>query len=257
MSLERVIVNGLFEDPTDKRDYSRTSYGISLLECAIPMMAPAPDIDWTVYSTEIKNQGVDSSCVGFATASALEALYKKNTGKEIDFSEEMIYNIAREYDVFPGVDHEGTTIRSALKVSNKFGICEEKFYPYDQHIKTVPINGYLKNASMYKVSRYYNLMIDERHIISEIKKALGKSPVIAGFYVSDKFSYVESHGFVFPQMLEKKDYGHAMTIVDYDNKLKRFKVRNSWGTGWGDNGYCYIHEDLAKKAIISAWGFEF
>lgn len=38
--------------------------------------------------------------------------------------------------------------------------------------------------------------------------------------------------------------GHAMTIVGFDDNIKAFKVQNSWGTGWGENGYIFVAYDL-------------
>jgi hypothetical protein len=37
--------------------------------------------------------------------------------------------------------------------------------------------------------------------------------------------------------------GHAMLAVGYSDKDRVFIVRNSWGEGWGDKGYCYIPYD--------------
>ena len=34
--------------------------------------------------------------------------------------------------------------------------------------------------------------------------------------------------------------GHAMCVVGYDDSIEAFKVRNSWGADWGDNGYLWI-----------------
>ena len=36
---------------------------------------------------------------------------------------------------------------------------------------------------------------------------------------------------------------HAMLCVGYSDPDKVFIVRNSWGTDWADNGYCYIPYD--------------
>ena len=33
--------------------------------------------------------------------------------------------------------------------------------------------------------------------------------------------------------------GHAMTVVGYDDTKEHFIIRNSWGSNWGDEGYCY------------------
>jgi C1A family cysteine protease len=34
--------------------------------------------------------------------------------------------------------------------------------------------------------------------------------------------------------------GHGIGIVDYDDTLGAWLLRNSWGTGWGEQGYCWI-----------------
>ncbi len=36
---------------------------------------------------------------------------------------------------------------------------------------------------------------------------------------------------------------HAMVIVGYDDAKQAFKVRNSWGADWGEDGYCWIGYD--------------
>lgn len=34
--------------------------------------------------------------------------------------------------------------------------------------------------------------------------------------------------------------GHQVCVVANDTKNKRIRIRNSWGTGWGDNGHCWM-----------------
>ncbi len=34
--------------------------------------------------------------------------------------------------------------------------------------------------------------------------------------------------------------GHAMLVAGYSDRRQAFRVRNSWGLDWGDNGYCWI-----------------
>jgi C1A family cysteine protease len=40
-----------------------------------------------------------------------------------------------------------------------------------------------------------------------------------------------------PAMSEKVLGGHAVLAVGYDDSTSRFLVRNSWGPGWGMDGY--------------------
>lgn len=52
--------------------------------------------------------------------------------------------------------------------------------------------------------------------------------------------------------------GHAMCIVGYDDTIGAtgaFKVRNSWGVNWGDNGYCWISYESFKDTDAGAYCF--
>jgi len=44
-------------------------------------------------------------------------------------------------------------------------------------------------------------------------------------------------------------YGnHAVVIVGYDDTKKMFKLLNSWGSTWGNNGYCWVtYDKLAQE----------
>ena len=52
--------------------------------------------------------------------------------------------------------------------------------------------------------------------------------------------------------------GHAIAAVGYDDDKEYFIVRNSWGTEWGDNGYCYIPYTylLNKNLANDFWKLE-
>lgn len=53
--------------------------------------------------------------------------------------------------------------------------------------------------------------------------------------------------------------GHAMCIVGYNTGLDggtgAFKVRNSWGTDFGDDGYCWISFDSFRSNTAGVYGY--
>ena len=66
-------------------------------------------------------------------------------------------------------------------------------------------------------------------------------PFVFGFTVYESFlsDAVAKTGHVpMPSPAETVEGGHAVVAVGYDDKIQRFIVRNSWGTGWGMKGYC-------------------
>jgi len=48
--------------------------------------------------------------------------------------------------------------------------------------------------------------------------------------------------------------GHALVAVGYDDEKLAFKVRNSWGDTWGDNGYVWLpYKYLLTDEAINWW----
>lgn len=65
-------------------------------------------------------------------------------------------------------------------------------------------------------------------------------PFVFGFTVYESFEgeKIESSGRLeLPGAEEKCTGGHAVLAVGYNDKSRRFLVRNSWGDDWGLKGY--------------------
>lgn len=264
MSKSRIILPkpGLIADQPDKRDYREVGLMMSA------MSAVAPDIkikyvDWSDKSIPVRNQGSSDACVGFATTAAIELAYYKKLGLTKDLSERMAYEYARRLDRIPGTDHAGSTVRGGLKAANKFGICNEDYWQFNDRNKGIAKEGYLANAALNRIKSYHNIArtrvkVDTNDFginVNDVARSLIKNPVVGGFYISERFSYIGSDGIVTPDMISG-DYGHAMCIVGYNPNQKMFKIKNSWGSRWADLGYCYMPENLMRDCIVSAWTFD-
>jgi hypothetical protein len=46
--------------------------------------------------------------------------------------------------------------------------------------------------------------------------------------------------------------GHVMLIVGYDDSKQMFRVKNSWGTNWADQGYAWVSYDFVRRAAVGA-----
>ena len=58
--------------------------------------------------------------------------------------------------------------------------------------------------------------------------------------VTASFNTVGSTGYYNPLPGEENLGGHALCVIGYDDQAKRFEIINSWGTGWGNNGFFTI-----------------
>jgi len=79
-------------------------------------------------------------------------------------------------------------------------------------------------------------------------------PFIFGFSVYESFhsKTVTRTGRAFmPRFHEKMRGGHAVLAVGYDERERRFLVRNSWGRKWGMSGYFTLPYDYLTNRHLS------
>jgi hypothetical protein len=73
-------------------------------------------------------------------------------------------------------------------------------------------------------------------------------------YVGDRFEGFRGKGVYKGEA--KAGYGHAMTVVGYDDQRQAFRIINSWGTLWGDKGFGWIDYDAFKATAEEAYIIE-
>jgi len=88
--------------------------------------------------------------------------------------------------------------------------------------------------------------VDSNNITS-VKYALANyHAVVFSMHIPESFNYVAHDGLFRPSEDERNrntiTTAHALTIVGFDDDLYggAFRVVNSWGTEWGDDGFCWI-----------------
>lgn len=239
-----------------------------LEETYTPKETKTSSVDLTAEFRPIQNQGAQGSCVAFSLTSVFEYAVKLNTKETLDLSEAFLYYNSRMIDQGEGFDpalDEGTTFTSAIRSLSEFGLAEEEFCKYDQNIcYQKPSDEAYENAKVRKLIKALNV---ERKV-SAVKSAVAEGyPVVASFTLCPSFN-PSSNGLI--SMPDKDELDalengtqektmhnrHGMVIVGYDDKLRSFLVRNSWGADWGNKGYCYIpyeyieHEHLFNFACI-------
>ncbi len=206
-------------------------------------------VDLSPNMPPIGDQGQQQSCVAWTVAYALKSYQEKlESGGQINFSPAFIYNQINNGMNVP------TYMTDALKVLSEQGVCRLEEMPYNENDWiSKPTEQARKNATPYRIDFWRQVNIQDN---KEVKAQLAAGyPVMIGADVSKQFisdGYNLKGGYVWKEKGESAG-GHAMLLVGYDDIKKQFKMMNSWGTQWGDNGFGYI--DYALFGRVVQYGF--
>jgi C1A family cysteine protease len=243
-------------DLPDHRDF--------LFAAAPAIVAALPaKVDLRPGCPPVYNQGQLGSCTANAIAAAIEFDLKKESLPEFTPSRLFIYYNERVLEgTSPSVD-SGAAIRDGIKSVAAQGVCKEASWPYDDtntdpnpcpkcKFAKKPSPNCYKEALQRKVKAYQRL---NSAVLNTLKGCLaGGYPFVFGFTVYQSFEgpQVAQTGIVsMPGPLEKTVGGHAVVAVGYDDSTQRFIVRNSWGAGWGIQGYCMMPYDYLTNTNLA------
>lgn len=197
------------------------------------------DLRETGKMPPVFDQGSSSSCTACAIGSAIE--YCRHWQSKIDFtpSRLFIYYNEREMEGTINFPDAGAEIRNGIKSTAKQGVLSEELWPFDLDKVTVkPPESTYTEATKNIIKQYCRVPIALHNIQNVL---VHRIPIVFGMSLYDSFNseMVAKSGVVpMPSNTENMIGGHAMLIVGYNET--HFIVRNSWGEGWGEGGYCYI-----------------
>lgn len=191
------------------------------------------------------NQGTYSTCAGWACSYSARTILNSIKNKYIQplideyaFSPSFVYNQIRKDS---SCDNP-VILYEALDVIKTQGVLSVKDFGYqcERQIKSqekykAGINKILEYREIF--NRYSsNKILATKKSISEFK------PVVIAMDIPTSF---ERSGAVWnpqPQDYKAWGIGHALVVIGYDDSLSggAFEIINSWGTDWGNNGFCWI-----------------
>jgi len=203
----------------------------------LPPAGPNPDsIDWRTKGavTPVKNQGGCGSCWAFSATESVESHYFLSSGKLLTLAPQTYVDCVVNPQSCGGTGGcEGATMELAFNLTKTKGIATEADLPYrasdgacPQYKPAVVAGGYVKNPTNDAIA-----------LESALARVGPISVTVAAsrwqLYGGGVFSGC-SHGlFGTDATLD-----HGVQAVGYAQDY--WLVRNSWGAGWGEQGYIRI-----------------
>jgi Papain family cysteine protease len=204
----------------------------------------------------INDQKDTGSCVGWASADGVlrHHLVQANRIQNNELlSPRFVWMASKETDEFSGkpetfIEEAGTSLKGAMDVLRKYGCVMNDLLPFDLVTRMYigSENVFYANASTRKIANYFNLAKNT----NQWKAWLASNgPILVGLNVDDTWgAATDTRGLLDTFKPATVRGGHAVCLVGY--KDNRFIIRNSWGTGWGDQGFGYASMDYIDKAFF-------
>lgn len=188
-------------------------------------------------NTPVKNQASCGSCYSFAASATYEGWKLNTEGNTYDLSEQYFMMKAKAIGPYGGCS--GWYLDTSMNLLKNYGVPAETCCPYKGYETACPSNC----TGTYKIASFSNTST-----AAGIKAAINAGrPVNVGFAVYSDFDYYSSGVYRYTSG-SLRGY-HAVCVVGYDDGLQCFRVKNSWGTGWGESGYFRIGYDQMTNTV--------
>lgn len=204
--------------------------------------------DYTAsMSLVVRDQGNSNNCWAVSSVEALEASWSLRNKQKVTLSAQAILDRTRQ----AGPDFTST----AMAQLKAYGTATEATYPY-----THKVGAFRPVATPYKAANWGYVqprtgVTDPHATVAQLKRALAQhGPLAVGLYSTKNFEKYRTG--IFRENVRTagpQDISHAVLLVGWDDARGAWKIKNSWGTAWGQGGYGWVSYESNNIGAQATW----
>jgi len=209
---------------------------------------PIGTFDWrsvngSNWMTPVKNQGPCGSCWAFGTLGSMEAVINiasRDPNKDVDLSEQFLVSCCKGNYPLCGFGCGGGYPDAAYRYIKNNGIPDDACFPYVASDVSCSHCPDWQSRAWFISS--WNWVSSDRNSIKWALRTYG--PLGVAMYAPNDFLYYG--GGIYESVWSSKEWdkefpfgsaNHWVTLAGYDDAQGYWIVKNSWGEGWGEQGY--------------------
>lgn len=173
-----------------------------------------PQRSYSWRTATVLDQGREGACVGFGWSHELLCRPVVQPGIDDTFAQ-TIYREAQLLDEWPGEDYSGTSVLAGAKAVQARGHMKEYRWGFG---------------------------------LNDLIMSLGYAgPVVLGLNWYTGMMDTDAEGYV--RVTGQVEGGHAICAYGVSIAKRRIALVNSWGTDWGNGGFCWMTFDDAQRLL--------
>merc|ERR1711939_49363 len=190
--------------------------------------ASAATIDWTTKGavTWVKDQGQCGSCWAFSTTGGLEGAWELSSGNLVSMSEQQFVDCSKQNS-----GCNGGLMETAFSWAKSQNIATEQSYAYTAR------DGSCKSSFTTAIPKGGVTGYKTASSASALTSALQSNPVSVAIEADQSVFQRYKSGTITSGCGSNLDHGVLAVGINSDGSIK---VKNSWGTSWGNKGYVNI-----------------
>lgn len=206
------------------------------------MYAMRDGIDWEASGavTPVRDQHECGSCWAFSATGAIEGDLYVNTGKLTVLSPQTFVDCDLKDQ-----GCNGGTMEDAFDYVRAHGMCTDASNPY-----TIGRKGNCSCPRVVFVDDFARVAPSQH----DLTAALVKTPISVSIEADQRVFQFYKSGVLEAQHCGK-ELNHGVLLTgygfDYANGLGYWRVKNSWGKGWGEGGYVRLARDENTCGILN------